>query len=152
MVRNKEILRKEIKTSGLPSLPYIEIWYVFQWPYTRFNTWVKFEVFANDCPDEVWRNYFSFMEIFIIWSFYPGTHCRLITSVNTSTCFKPPSSQLFESVEYFIFGAFPFHIKSFCILLSWLIIACRTVVISDRWAILEIAWKLKPFLQSLGFS
>ena len=34
---------------------------------------------------------------------------------------------------------FPFHKKFFCIMFSWLIIACGTVLVSDRWTILEIA-------------
>ena len=86
--------------------------------------------------------------IFHSWKFssynlFIQEHCRLITFVNTSKSFKPPSSFLFESVECFIFVFFPFYIKFFRILLSWLIIACGTVVIGDRWTILEIAKHLK---------
>ena len=43
--------------------PVIEVWYISQWPYTRFKTWVKLEVFAKVYFDEVWRSYFPFMEI-----------------------------------------------------------------------------------------
>ena len=56
---------------------------------------------------------------------------------------KPPYSWQFESVECFIFGFFPFHIKFFSILLIWLIIACGAVVINGRWTILKIAKDLK---------
>ena len=94
--------------------------------------------------------------IFHSWKFsafnlFIQEHCRLITFVNTSASFKPPFSQLFESFECFIFGFFLFHIKFFCILLSWLIIVCGTVVISDIWTIFEIGkdLKTKVFLQSL---
>ena len=53
-----------------------------------------------------------------------------------------------------IFYFWIFSVLCKVILLSWLIIACGTVVISDRWTILEITKDLKTltFLQLLIFS
>ena len=46
-------------------------------------------------------------------------------------------------VEYFIFVFSLFYLIIFCIMLSWLIIACSTVVVSNRFTIWEIAKELK---------
>ena len=131
---------------------FIEIWYLFQWPYTRFKTSVKFEVFAKDCLDEVWWSYSPFMELFIIESFYSGTmetnnFCKHVNVFQTTFFVAVWKCWMF----YVWF--FPFYINFFCILLSWLITACGTVVKSDRWTILEIAkdLKTKTFLSAVTF-
>ena len=139
------MVRKGNRTNISPNLLSFlyKIWYVFQWLYTRIKTWVKFDVFAKDCLDDVWRNHFSFKEIFIIWSFCAGTlqaniFCKYVNVFQTTDLIS-----VWKCWLMFYFWIFSVPNKVFFISLSWLIIVCGTAVISDRWTILKIAKDLK---------
>ena len=88
------------------------------------------------------ENYFPFMGIFIKQSFYPGTlqanqFCKYINVFQSTVIVAVWKCWIF----YFWIFSVPYN--DFCIFLSWLIIACATVLISDRWAISEIFKDLK---------
>ena len=88
------------------------------------------------------ENYIPFMEIFIEQYFYPGTlqankfwkYINVFQSTVFATVWK---CWMFYFWIFFV----PYNV--FCILLSWLIIACATLVINDRWAFSEIFKDLK---------
>ena len=100
--------------------------------------WSFREIFSWWCMKEL----FSIHENFHHISFYPGTlqvnnYCKYVNVFQTIVFVAVWKCWM----SYF--WIFLFDIKFFYILSSWLIIACGTVVVSDRWTILEIAMDLK---------
>ena len=70
-------------------------------------------------------------------------HCKLTTFEKISTFFRPPYSQSLHKVLFLIFGFFPFHINSICILVSKLIVVVDISVTKARRINFEIANDLK---------